>query len=964
MHLTAWKPIFPCSAVLFDKKKRRSNVVEPKKNPATMLRKVQENRIREALEEASEDGSLHKSQILMAEMEMEMEMGAQLYRSTSSARLTAQTDFLKAIAQAANIIFNTEEAIPGLEEAYAKFKNMYPEFEDTEKVDQLRYSEYNHLQHRKVCLDYCGFGLFSFLQQMQDWEASSFGLSQISVNLSSYAMHGVVEQGSVESDLRNRIMDFLSIPRSEYTMVFTSSRGSAFKLLAGSYPFHQNRRLLTMYDYESESVNWMGQSAREKGAKLRSAWFRWPTLGLCSTDLRKQLRRKRNRKKESAVGLFVFPVQSRVTGAKYSYQWMSLAQQNGWHVLLDAGALGPKDMDSLGLSLFSPDFIITSFYKVFGGDPTGFGCLFIKKSVMGTLENHDGAPDVGMVRIFPLPSHYYGDSADAQNGKGDDSGEKEDQIGGFELPAFSGPFSALKAKDVFESEIDYNSCRDGVSTNLEDMENASVGEVIKSPMFSEDENENLFCIDLGQSPPASHSADSSRGSPFTKQNSSDIGFSHTKSHNRLFTRSQKNPLYDHDSSVRSDELDLPKDGSDGPTLFSEISIGDKHSQSEKTGTDPSLLHRDTNGKLHKFELLEPGESPFNGEQKIEMNGSNEMGSSGRIGSRRFPKQNKLAFILENQETAEADRVDSPIPEPIRTLPGQVSEITACNEDTKKHAPNGSFENGNSSLIVSKRQNHSPKHSKTKENAIRRETEGEFRLLDRRERGRHLGIEEVDRIGSMGRRVSFSMEEESGEEWGGAHDEDGETAEEKQWGRREPIIILNHLDHINSMSLNKTSLRLRYLINWLVTSLLQLRHPGPDGGIALVHIYGPKIKYDRGAAVAFNLFNSNGLLVSPELVQKLAEKNNIALGLGFLSHLRLMENASQMQEAMDSNGTSICKPLANGRHESKNTSIRAEVVTASLGFLTNFEDIYRMWAFAAKFLDADFAGSQFESESTQ
>ena len=55
----------------------------------------------------------------------------------------------------------------------------------------------------------------------------------------------------------------------------------------------------------------------------------------------------------------MFPVQYGVTGAKYSYQWIELAQQNNWHVLLDAGALGPKDMDPLGLSLFRPYFIIT-----------------------------------------------------------------------------------------------------------------------------------------------------------------------------------------------------------------------------------------------------------------------------------------------------------------------------------------------------------------------------------------------------------------------------------------------------------------------------------------------------------------------------------------------------------------------------------------------------------------------------
>ncbi|KAE8816872.1 Molybdenum cofactor sulfurase [Hordeum vulgare] len=69
---------------------------------------------------------------------------------------------------------------------------------------------------------------------------------------------------------------------------------------------------------------------------------------------------------------------------------MALGQQNGCHVMLDTGALGPKDMDSLGLSLFQPDFIINSFYWVFGSDPTGFGCLLIKKSVRERLESDPG----------------------------------------------------------------------------------------------------------------------------------------------------------------------------------------------------------------------------------------------------------------------------------------------------------------------------------------------------------------------------------------------------------------------------------------------------------------------------------------------------------------------------------------------------------------------------------------------
>ena len=75
-------------------------------------------------------------------------------------------------------------------------------------------------------------------------------------------------------------------------------------------------------------------------------------------------------------------------GKHESHVIIALTQRgNGWHVLIDACALGPKDMDSFGLSLFQPDFLICSFYKVFGENPSGFGCLFVKKSAITTLES-------------------------------------------------------------------------------------------------------------------------------------------------------------------------------------------------------------------------------------------------------------------------------------------------------------------------------------------------------------------------------------------------------------------------------------------------------------------------------------------------------------------------------------------------------------------------------------------------
>ncbi|KAL3524224.1 hypothetical protein ACH5RR_017058 [Cinchona calisaya] len=587
------------------------------------------------------------------------------------AAITASTFF-------PNTQFTNHEDLPSLFESFVQFTKAYPQYSETSRVDQIRAQEYYHLSlSHHVCLDYIGIGLFSYSQIQSQYppaltssssppsrfaDSPFFSLSYKSVSLKLQLLHG--GQGSVlESVIRKRIMEYLNISQNDYSMVFTANKSSAFKLLSESYPFQSSRKLLTVYDYESEALRTMVTTSEKRGAKIMSAEFKWPRLRIHSAKLKKMIIRKKKKMKNR--GLFVIPLQSRMTGASYSYQWMSVAQENGWHVLLDGCALGPKDMDSFGLSLFRPDFLICSFYKVIGENPTGFGCLFVKKSTIQILEPSTGN---GIVSVVP-------------------------------------------AKQL--------------SQLIED----------------------------------------------------------------------------------------------------------------SSGTDSELEQTST---------LEAKEDDMN--------------------TASFPSGLTVSQHIQ----------------PVKPTKGETSEKEAMKN------------------IISKAER--------------------LEISEKWEPERAIALH-----GS--RNVKKSEKEGAG-------------------------IACRCLDHVDSLGLMLISSRGRYLINWLVSAIMKLQHPNRLDNFPLVRIYGPKVKFDRGPALAFNIYDWKGEKVEPLLVQKLAGRKNISLSTGFLHYIWFSDEHEQEKEKiLERRKSSEEKEKAINKSGKSDQGIT--IVTAALSFLANFEDVYKLWAFIAQFLDADF-----------
>jgi selenocysteine lyase/cysteine desulfurase len=262
----------------------------------------------------------------------------------------------------------------GLGKAFALFKQVFPDYDKTWRVDELRSRDFARLDAGgHVYLDYTGGSLYSDKQLIEHVDLLRHGVygNPHSNSPSSVASTQMADRA------RRYVLEYFDASPDEYAVIFTHNASGALKIIGESYPFGPTSRYLLTFDNHN-AVNGIREFARAKGADVTYVRNVAPELRIDGDHLRRELAKPN----PNGRNLFALPAQSNFSGVQHSLDWIARAQSQGWDVVLDAAAFVPTNR--LDLSKYHPDFVPLSFYKMIGY-PTGVGCLIAKRSALKHL---------------------------------------------------------------------------------------------------------------------------------------------------------------------------------------------------------------------------------------------------------------------------------------------------------------------------------------------------------------------------------------------------------------------------------------------------------------------------------------------------------------------------------------------------------------------------------------------------
>ncbi|THG16873.1 hypothetical protein TEA_020607 [Camellia sinensis var. sinensis] len=285
-----------------------------------------------------------------------------------------------------------------------EFSGDYGYSNASKNIDQIRATEFKRLDGL-VYLDHAGATLYSELQM----EAIFKGLTTNVYGNPHSQSDSSLATSDIVREARQQVLDFCNASPKDYKCIFTSGATAALKLVGEAFPWSSHSAFMyTMENHNSvlgirEYVDHnFSRYALNKGATAFAidieeaahvgVGFRSPVSSI------KVLRHHIQRRNEArilaeeltgnAFNLFAFPSECNFSGSRFSLDLVNIIKDDServlegspyckgrWMVLLDAAkgcATEPPD-----LSKYQADFVIISFYKLFGY-PTGLGALIVK----------------------------------------------------------------------------------------------------------------------------------------------------------------------------------------------------------------------------------------------------------------------------------------------------------------------------------------------------------------------------------------------------------------------------------------------------------------------------------------------------------------------------------------------------------------------------------------------------------
>ncbi|KAJ4810324.1 Molybdenum cofactor sulfurase [Rhynchospora pubera] len=300
-------------------------------------------------------------------------------------------------------------ASPSKEEFLREFGNCYGYPDGPKSIDEIRATEFKRLQG-KVYLDHAGATLYS---EKQMEEVTKDLLSNVYGN-----PHSQNDSSTATSDLiseaRQQVLRYFKASLKDYKCIFTSGATGALKLVGEFFPWSEESHF--MYTLENHnSVLGIREYALNKGATVfavdaENNECQYDKTHCCQSSYIKFVKHNIQRRSQyvsrqntqngglsgEVYNMFAFPSECSFSGQKFPLDIVNLIKgdtsiiMGGQHksgsrcmVLVDAAkgcATDPPNLEK-----YPADFVVFSFYKIFGY-PTGLGALLVRNDAAHLLK--------------------------------------------------------------------------------------------------------------------------------------------------------------------------------------------------------------------------------------------------------------------------------------------------------------------------------------------------------------------------------------------------------------------------------------------------------------------------------------------------------------------------------------------------------------------------------------------------